>query len=143
MSGEKKIEFYAENGVKLPEMKFGPPNQVIAPKEKLPGKRRGRESKLTEKVKQDIMEAIACGFDSNAKLATYLDLGVSTVSLYLSKMRKEGFDIPRRRRSKSSADTTEPKPTEPKPYAKTETNVKVPKEELTFVVNGFKITISK
>lgn len=68
-------------------------------------KNQGRQSKLTDALKNEIIEARNLGFN-NEKIAKLLDIGKSTVSLYIKRMKAEGYNVPtQEKRQRKSVKT--------------------------------------
>jgi transposase len=89
---------FDDNGNQVPVIQLGDGNPNLAKflDEKLkikPGnKNQGRQTKLTDALKNEILEARNLGFN-NEKIAKLLDIGKSTVSLYIKRMKSEGYNV--------------------------------------------------
>lgn len=97
------------NGTQVPVIQLGDGNPNLTKflgvnpdnSTKIPG----RESKLTDALKKEIAEAKRLGFN-NKKISELYDIGVSTVGLYLKRMRAEGYDVSiQEKRQKKTAKT--------------------------------------
>lgn len=93
------------NGEQVPVIQPGESNPDLAKflEKAKPKKAIGRESKLTDKLKQDLLEARKLGYN-NVAIADLFGIGISTVSLYLKRMKSEGYDVTvqEKRQKKSS-----------------------------------------